>query len=153
MEKIIFRVLDSFNAKLVKEIKKLEVQNLGAQAAINQWQIPVIIRYGKFIVAQDDKGRIVGACELLRKWKENDSAFLHSFYISKEYRSKGTGRRLLEFVLECLRSGNFKSVSLTVAPDNIAAVRLYSGAGFKIKEVLRNEYGPETDRYLMEKEL
>ena len=153
MEKVIFKVLDSFDISLIRRIKKLEVQNLGASAAINEWQIPVIIRYGRFVVAEDTSGDIIGVCEILRGWKDPASAFIHSFYIIKKYRHQGIGRKLLQFVIDMLKASAFNSVSLTVAPDNNAAARLYLNEGFEIKSILKNEYGPGIDRYLMEKML
>ncbi len=150
MEKVIFRILDSFDNELLDAIKKIEIENLGISAAINEWQISVIIRYGRFVVAENSDGKIIGVCEIFRKWMDRDSAFIHSFYIDRKYRSKGIGGKLLAFVIEMLKAGGFKSASLTVAPDNIAAVGLYGGAGFDIKELLESEYGPGTDRYLME---
>lgn len=147
---ISFRVLKSFDVSLIRTLKKLEVDNLGRQAAINQWQLPVIIRYGRFIVAENEYGEIIGVCEMLRQWEQPLDAFIHSFYITEEYRSRGIGKNLLENVIDMLKKEGFKSVQLTVDPDNKPALRLYGRFGFKKKQLEIGEYGEGHDRFLME---
>lgn len=153
MSQITCRVLDSFNNKLLEKIKKLEIVNLGAEAAINEWQIPVIIRYGKFFVAEDSNSGIVGVCEVIREWKEKKTAFIHTFYIVKKFRRSGIGKKLLSFVLRLLEEEGFKSVELTVDPDNAPAFDFYRNSGFIKRELRKNEYGKGNDRLLMELEL
>lgn len=145
-----FRVLKSFNAGLIMTLKKLEVDNLGRQAAINQWQLPVIIRYGRFIVAENECQEIIGVCEMLRQWEQPLDAFIHSFYIAEEYRSKGIGKNLLENVIDMLEKEGFKSVQLTVDPGNKPAMGLYGKFGFKKKQLEIGEYGKGHDRFLLE---
>jgi len=152
-DNINFRVIRSFNNNFVGIIKKLEKENLGKDAALNQWQIPVIIRYGKFITAENENGEIIGVCEALRCWDDKNSAFIHSFYVIRGYRSMGIGKKLLVFVLGLLRWEKFKAVKLTVDPVNIRAINLYRSLGFEIMETEYNEYGKGADRYLMKKEL
>ncbi|MBN2073348.1 MAG: GNAT family N-acetyltransferase, partial [Actinobacteria bacterium] len=118
------------------------------------WVIPVIIRYGKFIVARRTGDlRIAGVCQVLRSFDECKKAFIHSFYIEKSFRRKGIGKLLLERMLEILRSCGFESVELTVDPLNIAAVELYSGSGFKKAGSRKDEYGRGIDRDLMRFEI
>ena len=63
MNDITFAVLNSFDNDLIDKLTKLELENLGAGAALNEWQIPVIIRYGRFIIAKNPQQKIVGACQ------------------------------------------------------------------------------------------
>ncbi len=147
---ISFKILKSFDANLIKTLEKLEVDNLGREAAINRWQLPVIIRYGRFVVAENEYGEIVGVCEMLRQWEQPQGGFIHSFYIAKEYRYKGIGKNLLEKVIDILKKDGFKSVQLTVDPDNKPALGLYTGFGFKKKQLEIGEYGEGHDRFLLE---
>jgi hypothetical protein len=64
MNSIFIQEIKGVDWKLVSRIGKLEKKNLGSKASINQWVIPVIIRYGKFIVAQKsmDSSDIIGVC-------------------------------------------------------------------------------------------
>jgi ribosomal protein S18 acetylase RimI-like enzyme len=147
---ISFRVLKGFDASLINKLKKLEVDNLGQEASINQWQLPVIIRYGKFIVAEDEHGDIIGVCEMLRQWEQPQHAFIHSFYIEEAYRHRGVGKNLLENVIDILKKDGFKSVQLTADPGNKPALNLYCRFGFEKKMLEIGEYGDGHDRFLME---
>ena len=150
MLEIEIKTIKDFNPELIENIKKLEIENLGNDAAINEWQIPVIIRYGKFIVAQLKKnGKIIGVCEILREWKETRAVFIHSFYVCVGYRNQGIGKKLLKSTLDILRDENFEQVELTVDAENKAAVNLYKGFGFKAKETRLDEYGVGVNRNLM----
>ncbi len=153
MNQVTCRILDSFNNQLLEEIKKLEIENLGVDAAINEWQIPVFIRYGKFAVAEDGSGRILGVCEMFREWKEKKTAFIHSFYIVKGFRRRGIGRKLLEFAIGILKEENFTSVELTVDPENAGAMGFYRSFGFTVIEKRKNEYGERRDRLMIALEL
>jgi ribosomal-protein-alanine N-acetyltransferase len=147
---ISFRILKSFDANLINKLIKLEVDNLGREAAINQWQLPVIIRYGRFVVAENEHGDIIGVCEMLRQWVRPLDAFIHSFYVEESYRQRGVGKDLLENVIDILKKDGFRSVQLTVDPDNKPALSLYGRFGF-IKKLLEvGEYGEGRDRILME---
>lgn len=147
------RIIDSFNNELLELIKGLEIENLGKEAAINQWQIPVIIRYGRLLVAENDDGKIIGVCEVIRDWQEKKKAFIQSFYIIEKYRGKGIGRELLSFTLELLNREDFTGVELTVDPKNLTARKLYKDFGFKVTGIRENEYGTGNDRLLMSLDL
>jgi ribosomal protein S18 acetylase RimI-like enzyme len=150
IQEIEIKVIKDFNLSLIENIKKLEIENLGKAAAINEWQIPVIIRYGKLIVAQLKRsGKIIGVCEIIREWKGTRIAFIHSFYICSKYRAQGIGKKLLKNALDILRDENFEQVELTVDGENKVAVRLYESFGFEVKETRTDEYGKGINRDLM----
>jgi ribosomal protein S18 acetylase RimI-like enzyme len=150
MIKIKIKILEGFDNELIELIKNLEKENLGELAALNEWQIPVIIRYGKFIEAIiEATGEIAGICEMLKEWKPGNTAFIHSFYVVEKLRNKGVGSQLLASVIDILKKENFEAAELTVDPGNWAAVNLYDKAGFKEKELEHDEYGKGEDRILM----
>lgn len=157
MENVFFHEIKDIDWRIVDRIAELEKRNFGKDAAINQWVIPVIIRYGKLIVvskdSDDSKGNngsdVIGACEIIKSWKEESTAFIHSFYINKEYRNKKIGKKLLQNVIDILKKSNIEKVELTVDPSNEPAIRLYRGAGFKKTGFRKNEYGRGVDRDLM----
>lgn len=155
MENIIISQINDFDWKLISRIEKIEKRNLGNKASINCWVIPVIIRYGKFIVAQKSKEDpdIIGVCELIRGWKYKDKAFLFSFYIDRKYRKKGVGKKLLGETINILKDEGFKELELTVESDNKSAVSLYKQFGFKKVGLRKDEYGRGINRDLMRLEL
>jgi [ribosomal protein S18]-alanine N-acetyltransferase len=150
MIKIKIKILEGFDNELIELIKNLEKENLGELAALNEWQIPVIIRYGKFIEAIiEATGEIAGICEMLKEWKPEKTAFIHSFYVTEKFRHKGIGSQLLDSAIDILKNENFDAAELTVNPENRIAVNLYNNAGFKEKEIKHDEYGKGIDRILM----
>lgn len=154
MAGIIIRELNDFNWQLLDDIKKLEERNLGRAAAINEWIIPVIIRYGKIIIAQDTRDQgIIGVCELLRSFKDEYTAFIHSFYIDIPYRRKGAGKKLLGKAIRIMKTDKIKTIELTVDPGNTIALSFYGGFGFEKAGIRKNEYGRGIDRTLMRLEL
>lgn len=48
-----------------------------------------------------------------------------------EYRGRGIGRALLQRLIDVLKEKGIQKVSLSVDPDNIAAMKLYQRFGFK----------------------
>jgi len=155
MDNILVQEINNFDWKLVSRLEELEKRNLGSKASINCWVIPVIIRYGKFIVAQKSKNDtdIIGVCELIRDWECINKIFLFAFYVDRDYRKKGVGKKLLGKVIDILRNENFKEVELTADPGNESAVSLYKSFGFKRFALRENEYGRGVDRDLMRLEL
>ncbi len=147
---IVIEEIKDFDHKLVEVIKNLEKKNLGREVSINEWVIPVIIRYGKIILIKKNKnGEIMGVCEMVKKWSDRDTAFIHSFYINKEYRRLGIGKKFLIGIINILKRDKLKYVELTIDPGNRAACSLYKRLGFTVKEVRNNEYGKDVNRYLM----
>lgn len=154
MAGIIIRELNDFDWQLVNNIKKLERRNLGKAAAINEWVIPVIIRYGKIIIVQNTRDKdIIGICELLRSFENKFTAFIHSFYIDTPYRSKGIGKKLLQEVIRIMKADKIKNIELTIDPGNTMAMDLYGSLGFENAGIRKNEYGRGIDRTVMRLEL
>ncbi len=155
MENIFYKEIKDFDWELTERVVKLEKKNLGRELSINQWVIPVVIRYGKFIAAvnSNDDSDIIGVCEIIKNWEKEKSAFIHSFYVDKEYRNKGIGKNLLKKVIDILENEGFRTVELTIDPDNEVAIHLYSEAGFKKIGFRKSEYGRGVDRSLMSLEL
>jgi aminoglycoside 6'-N-acetyltransferase len=58
-------------------------------------------------------------------------AFLTELYLVPAARGRGLGRRLLDALLDDLRARGFGALHLQVRAENVAAQRLYLGAGFQ----------------------
>ncbi|MHB1346434.1 MAG: hypothetical protein ACYCXK_02980, partial [Candidatus Humimicrobiaceae bacterium] len=86
MNNIAVEEIKDFDLDFILKIKKLEIENLGRLSGINEWLIPVIIKYGKLIIAvqkaectsEGRKDIIIGVNELIRCWENNESVFIHS---------------------------------------------------------------------------
>ncbi len=155
MNDIFIQEINDFDWKLISRIEELEKRNWGSEASINRWVIPVIIRYGRFIIAKKSETEpdIIGVCELIKDWTEKGKAFIFSFYIDRDYRKREIGKKLMQKVINILKDEDLKEIELTVDPDNEAAVRLYSDFGFKRINLRKDEYGKGINRDLMSLEL
>ncbi|MDD3628918.1 MAG: GNAT family N-acetyltransferase [Candidatus Humimicrobiaceae bacterium] len=178
MDNIIFQEIKNVDCDLVEKIVKLEKRNLGKDASVNEWVIPVIIRYGKLIVAKrhkepikgerriskgaikkndieesitdkSDNTEIIGVCEIIKSLREENTAFIHSFYVERKYRNKGIGKKLMQNAIDALKDDNINIIELTVDPANSSAVHLYNKCGFKRVGLRKDEYGRGVDRDLM----
>ena len=66
--------------------------------------------------------------------KGGRDAMVDEFFIDASYRGRGIGRRVLEQVIAEARALGIVSVFLEVDRNNEAAQRLYTGAGFIMRE-------------------
>lgn len=68
--------------------------------------------------------------------------YLSRIIVKKEYRNKGIGKKLMEFIIEYAKSLNYKELSLGVNLDNYNALNLYVKLGFnKIIYIGQDEEG------------
>ncbi len=88
-------------------------------------------------VAADETGCLIGQVFVLLLSQTDPAladgrqrAFIHSFRVRPESRNAGLGSRLLEFAEGDLIQCGFTFVSLNVARENEAAIRLYERHGY-----------------------
>lgn len=132
--------------EMLAQVAQIEAEAFG-QGGLNEWTLPVIVRHGYLFVLTFKK-RIVGNLSAVRSVKPQ-TAFIIDLAVKKEYRQLGLGRQLLLYALEQFKKDGLKVVQLTVAPENKVAIKLYQSLGFKKQAVLKDEYGPGRDRFLM----
>ena len=89
-------------------------------------------------VVENDLGYMIGQVflqtrsdrlELADGWNR---AYLYSFRIRPAYRSFGIGSRMMDILEGYLVEQGYTRVTLNVARDNLAAIRLYHRQGYKI---------------------
>lgn len=71
--------------------------------------------------------------------------FLHKLFVHPLCRNMGLGSALMREALSTATA----PVLLTVDPENVHAVKLYEGMGFKIRERIKGYYRPHEDRCIM----
>ncbi len=86
-------------------------------------------------------------------WRVEDEAHLINLAIHPKYRSKGCGRKLLEYLTASMVSQGLKKILLEVRKNNQPAIDLYGSFGFKITGVREKYYNNTEDAVLMEKNL
>ncbi|MDI6799892.1 MAG: GNAT family N-acetyltransferase [Actinomycetota bacterium] len=143
--------VETFDSKNIEEMVEIETESFD-RGGLNEWTLPVFIRYGGVFVLEDG-GDILGLAELIRDWDDRTVAFLVGFSIIAGLRGEGLGSTLLSGILKALKSGGIETVRLTVSNDNLAARRLYESFGFLQDGMLKDEYGAGRDRVSMRLDL
>lgn len=148
-----FRIIELSEPKLefVESIINLEKETFG-ESALNEWTLPVIIKYGKVFVFED-AGEFQGEAALIRHWSNPSVAYLITFAIRKEKRGRGLGRIYLTELMNKVKRDSILRLQLTVSPENKSALSLYQGLGFREKAFLKDHYGSGESRILLEKYL
>ena len=98
----------------------------------------VVLQGAKYIFENPDTGFYVNAkledkpmgCLLvLKEWSDWRNAFvwwIHSVYISPEYRKKGVFSRMFEYIEKLAHESGAKGLRLYVDKDNFSAKKVYS---------------------------
>ena len=62
---------------------------------------------------------------------QKEALFLSKFYIKREFRSKGHGRKAMNFIIKQSKKLNFNKIFLTVNKYNTESIKIYEKLGFK----------------------
>jgi len=80
------------------------------------------------LIAEDD-GSAIG---LVSGQADNEGiGHIGAMWVAPEGRGKGTGRKLLDGVMDFLTARQCSTIKLTVTETNDAAISMYKGAGFE----------------------
>lgn len=93
--------------------------------------------------------KIIGVIKYTILYERSELEYL---YIDAKYRRKNMASKLMDYLFNDLLNNNCKSVTLEVAFDNLAALKLYDRFGFK-KIGIRKGYYNGKDAILMERKL
>jgi ribosomal-protein-alanine N-acetyltransferase len=141
------RITD-FDTGLIEKLTAIETEAF-EDGGLNRWSFPVVIRHGALYVLKCN-GAICGIADIIKDWHDPHLAFIYNFVIKKDQRGKGlSGIFLDRLVVELAKERIFK-VQLTVSANNEPALKSYSKAGFVKIDELKNEYGLQEDRLLLE---
>lgn len=111
--------------------------------ALRQWT-------GSFLTIKSDE-KVAGYSLIVPL--DGSRATLMSLLIGKSFQGQGLGRILLEQAIKSAAESSWKTLELSVAPDNAAAIKLYKQAGFSVIETLQDYLGPGEDRLIMSRAL
>ena len=146
-----FLEIEAKDKKYIEQIIEVEKEIFGLSGGVDEWILKPMIRYGKvFVLVIEDE--IIGIAEYMRSF-DGDEIFLYGFSIKKKYRKCGYGKKLLEESIKVFRKNKIKKIGLTVSLENKEAIELYKKMGFKMEEMLKDEYGKGIDRLYFGKEI
>ena len=152
MKDVIIRPLKDSEKEILKEflyeaIFVPEGEEPPEKSIINREELMVYLyAFGRgkadFALVAEMDGKIVGAVwtHIMHDYGHVDDetpSFAISLY--KEYRGQGIGTRLMQEMLQVLKSKGFKRASLSVQKANYA-VRMYEKLGFQILKESEEEY-------------
>ena len=103
-----------------------------------------------YLAALDPDGTLVGYAGLARF---PDEAMVQNLAVRPEAQGAGLGALLLDALLSEAAAAGLDTVGLEVAVDNVPALRLYRGRGFRVVGRRRGYYQPSgTDAFVMLRE-
>jgi len=98
-------------------------------------------------VARENKNKILVG--YICFWLVADEIHLLNLAVRPEYRHKGVGRRLMQFLLKQAGINKVQSIFLEVRPSNTLAQNLYHSLGFKIAYRRKGYYRQEGEDALI----
>lgn len=93
---------------------------------------------GKFIIALDRNGKIIGTCAGLKKTE--NTIKLNTFYILKEYRKCGLGNKMYNIIMEYILENKYKEIILCTFEKFDIAIKFYEKRGYKLYETIDDEF-------------
>jgi ribosomal-protein-alanine N-acetyltransferase len=104
-----------------------------------------------FLVAVTDGRGAVGYAVGTGVQHDFHEAWILRLGVREDQRRKGIGSLLLEAVTDALLARHVRTIRLSVAPENLPAIRLYEGRGFVREKVVPAYFGKGEDRIIMKK--
>ena len=134
-----------------------EVMELERLAFPNPWTPGLFLHelklsFSRVYLARSSNGtrRLLG---YVCRWVVGDEVHILNLAVHPDARRGGTGRALVQRVLDDAVAQSAVSVSLEVGRSNEAAAGLYRAMGFSETGVRRNYYGEGEDAIIMERRL
>lgn len=131
--------------ELVREVHELHVKwrpdlFVSVDIVILEEEYKSLIENENIVVIKDD-GNIVGYATYFIKeknnhdWRRRKQLNIEALGIGEEYRRKGYGTKLLEYLKELAIENECTDMYLTVNEENIPAIKNYEKFGFKLKNI------------------
>jgi len=99
----------------------------------------------------DLAGKVAGY--ILGYVKPNKSGSIKTLAVDSNFRRRGIGRKLVNFIIQRLKEKSVKEVFLHTRRKNRAASSFYKKLGFRIIKIVKKYYRNGDDAYLMKREL
>ena len=120
----------------VEAVHEVEVSAFPDPWSLASFKNEMKNKLAKYIVAEDDDGKIVG---YIGVWYIIDEAHINNVAVHKDYRGKHIGSMLMEYLIKRCEEDSIDSITLEVRSSNEIAQNLYRKYGFKPGGI-RKEY-------------
>ena len=118
---VIKSIIASFNSEFTVPLK-LRVGNLDDYSE-------KLKNNAKFITINNDEG-VIGFVAYYINSPDKIQAYISQIAVINRFRSKGIGKKLIEYVIDDIRNTGFKQIKLEVDKENKPAIQLYNRYGF-----------------------
>lgn len=143
-------VVNNTSYEYLKKIVELEEEAFVGDGNVDLWILKALIRYGKVFVIQDTE--IITIAEYMQCFDKKE-IFLYGICTRKKYRNMGYATTIMQESEKYLKNMSYKSILLTVDPQNNIGIEMYKKLGYEIVGFEKDEYGVGVDRYLMRKNI
>jgi len=112
-------------------------------------------RYPQGFIVAEDRGKILGYAigEMRNRVPAKRVGEFVSLAVKPEFRKKGIGRELTNFLINLFEKEGVKNISLNVRAENKIAISFYKNLGFKIVKRVKKYYRNGDDAYIMNEKL
>ncbi len=121
--------IECFSHPWSKESLKKEVENVNSLFLVYEIEQKIIGYIGMYLIV--------------------DEADITNIAITKSYRGKGCGRKLLMEAIKQVFIDKYQAITLEVRESNQTAIHLYEETGFEIEGVRKNFYDNPTENALI----
>jgi len=140
---------DDWNTLL--EIATIDQESFGKDG-LTPANLSLMARAGRIYALRE--GSIISTEAIVLASFPTGNSFLFSLAVLENFRHKGHGKKLMKAICEDLAEEGVKTMELTVAPENQAAINLYC-MHFQFEKIafIENHFGPGQHRLLLRKTL
>lgn len=136
----------SFNKNYQKELVEFldEVLNKEWGSYVSQDKDPDLFSVediyikngGNFWLSLNKENNIIGTIAIkIFKLKDKKIAYLKRFYLKKEYRKQGIGKKMLNTTFDFCQNNKINEIVLGTNPESERAIELFRKAGFENFEI------------------
>lgn len=130
----------------VEAVSKIESEAFSMPWSARDFLEMVEADYAYYYVAEAD-GNLAGCCGIRNMAGEGE---ITNVVVAADYRKKGIGRKMMEYMLERAKENGMGACTLEVRVSNRPAIRLYESLGFKGEGVRPCFYDkPKEDALIM----
>lgn len=143
--------LRNFSLTDLDQIMKIEKISFPDRKAYSRSYFETLYRnYPQGFIIAEAENKVIGytICR-----SRNGFAEIISLAVDPDWREKGIGTKLINFLINHFKERGFKKIILHVRTENKKAIVFYQSLGFKILNIIENYYSNGKDSYLMKKEI
>jgi ribosomal-protein-alanine N-acetyltransferase len=118
------------------EVLAIETVSFPTPFTINLFRMELNLNVAHLFVIRKE-GKVIGYVDF---WRVGPEVHLITIGVHPDFRKRGVGTQLIEFMLGEARKNRVETVSLDVRPSNLPGLKLYEKFGFRQAGIRRRYY-------------